>query len=626
MKPFILLTCILHTSALAPSFTHAQRDSVSITLSPQSDEVQMAKEPEYQVSNSLHIQHLAVKSLFRRLKGSNRKFLDVRPDIQEERVSAFFKDRSTALVTRDVANLLGGIWIPLPNAKHPEGYSFQYYYRAKSIRDALRAKVKTVAIAPYRKLTEYLKTSPEAFRKLEAELRQQNKKPDDPILRNGNLFYLHYAPCRTAITLLSTLSDEQLFEGIENQRLFLPTHSMNEMQLRLVLQLAQYASRGMEATPEEDMNGLQGRRNEVIQFAREFGIFLYFPLDPLRACVLNCGFGFGGMQVAGANMGEERDMSLDILPVRGNPYTHSATQPPPQYPELESLPFPESVDTTKWKEATWNEVLAQLSEHLDIPIYSDSYSYLLTPHDRGDLPMPNLTKKSLPEALDALCTRYHYLWWYQDGALLFRSRTWFLECLYEVPQTTLTLLEKQLKTTETLDATAVTALAELTPRQIEGLGAIAASVKGDLKLATTNRVAYRRLRQAGSAYSASRYLSVFKLLSDEQKRAAMSAGGLSLDRLTQKQRVALQFVLMEQTASEVGYQPKGAFFRINISPLTGISNTTERGEDSSAKLGIRGVSLTMAALERTHLALYATLNIAIKSNAPPPQRRTTQKP
>ena len=627
MKPILFLSTILLSCSLIPLLAQTPNSAVALSTEPPTVESLMAKEEAFQVNNTLRLQNIGIRSLLRRLAGRNQKYLDVRPDMQEERVTAFIRSRSTALATKDIANLLGGMWRAIPSTEHTEGYTILHNARAISREEELWAKVKTAAIEPYHKLVRYLKISPEEYRKLEAELRQEKKEADDPLFHNGNLFSLRYTPARTAIALLGTLSDEQIFEGIKSQRYFLSARSMTDTQKRLALELAKYAGTASEQEGGESNRGV--RLSERAQFAREFGIFFYFSLDPLKACLPRFEVGFGGAILAGASMGKETDFSQDLLPVRGSPYAHPITKRLPKYPELESQTFPEAIDTAQWKNATWDEVLTTLSANLNLPLYSDSYSYLPTPQERGDLPIPDLVKKSMPEALDALCNRYHYLWWYQDGAILFRSRTWFIEKLYEVPFPTITLLEKQLKAKQGLDADAITALADLTPRQMEGLGVMAVSAQGGLQLASANREAYRSVRGTGNAYRSYNYLRVFKLLSADQKREAMGAAGIPFEHLSKEQQRTLSFVLIQELGSEVGYQPKDIFFKVKQSPLAESSdNTAESNGSEATQQSMAGVQLTITALERPTATLHAQLTIAIKRGtiSQTPTRRQRQEP
>lgn len=587
MRPQLVLSLLL---LLFPS--------PALLAQEESGQSAMAKELIYRSQNSIEWQSVNVKVALRRLKGHRQKPLEVRPDMQEEKVIAFAKDRTTAEITKDIANLLGGTWRAIPNTEKPESYMFTHSFEAKRREEAIWAYLKSKAVAPYRKLINYLKQDPETFRKMEAEATQ----PADPALQNGNLFYLRNAPNRTALSLLCSLSDDQIFEGMKQGKLFLPSRSMAPSQQQAVQELTQYAGNLLAIS---DPNEKQTRAKETAQFGREMGIWFYLPLDPLKGEVPQFAFGFGGMQYMGMSAGASADHICEYLTVRGNPYIMSP--PRPKYRDLDDKTFPAEIDTTTWNNATWGEVVTTLAKHLPQPLYSDSYSFLPTPQDRGNLPLVALANKPLPEALDLLCNRYHYTWWYQDGAILFRSRSWLLEQRYEVPSATLALLEKQLKANGRLDSEGVSALAELTPQQLEGLGILAVSAKGGLQLAATSKDAYMRLRAGTDAYATYNYLRLFKLLSTEQKREVMAPGGIPIERMTREQQRTLATNLMEAQGSEIGYQPKGAIFKITQTSLEGVPNAL-------------GVQLIVSGIERPRQALFAQLAVAIKRPPAPPER------
>jgi hypothetical protein len=556
----------------------------------------MTKELAFRAQNSIAWQNVTVKQALRRLAGHRQKPLEVRPDIQEEKIFAFSKDRTTAEVTKDIANLLGGTWRAIPNIEKPESYLLTKTFEANRREEAFWAYLKSQAVAPYRKLMGYLKEDPETFRKLEAKANEQGGQPEDPALQNGNLFYLRNAPNRTALALLCSLSDDQIFEGMKQGRLFLSARSLSLAQQQAVQGLTQFAGNLLAIS---DPTEKQARARETIQFGNEMGIWLYLPLDPLKGDVPQFGFGFGGMQYIGMSGGTSSDNVCTYFQERGNPYIALPPRRIPQYRELEGKVFPAEIDTSAWNNATWGEVVGTLAKHLPFPLYSDSFAFLPTPQDRGNLPLVDLANKPLSKALDILCNRYHYLWWYQDGAILFRSRSWLLEKRYEVPNSTLTLLEKQLKAKGRLDNEGINALAELTPQQLEGLEVLSVTAKGGLRLAASDKDAYMRLRTGTDTYSAYHYLRLFKHLSTEQKREVMEPAGIPIERMSREQQQALANILKESQGSEIGYQPKGAIFKIVQKPIEGGENTL-------------GVQLILSGIERPKQALFAQLAVAVK--------------
>ncbi|MCX6381079.1 MAG: hypothetical protein NT023_16680 [Armatimonadetes bacterium] len=137
MKPILFLSTILLSCSLIPLLAQTPNSAVALSTEPPTVESLMAKEEAFQVNNTLRLQNIGIRSLLRRLAGRNQKYLDVRPDMQEERVTAFIRSRSTALATKDIANLLCGMWRAIPSTEHTEGYTILHNARAISREEEL---------------------------------------------------------------------------------------------------------------------------------------------------------------------------------------------------------------------------------------------------------------------------------------------------------------------------------------------------------------------------------------------------------------------------------------------------------------------------------------------------------
>jgi hypothetical protein len=70
---------------------------------------------------------------------------------------------------------------------------------------------------------------------------------------------------------------------------------------------------------------------------------------------------------------------------------------------------------------------------MSFPLLSDHSTAMPDPKDRSKTALPKLEGLNLAAALDAHRSQYGRLWWYENGTLLFRSRTWLIERQYEVP-------------------------------------------------------------------------------------------------------------------------------------------------------------------------------------------------
>jgi hypothetical protein len=339
-------------------------------------------------------------------------------------------------------------------------------------------------------------------------------------------------------------------------------------------------------------------------------MILYMNTSPLTGAVSTYGFGLGGESYAGVQMDEPPRPLHKLLPVRGNPYTMRRNAPVPVYAELERLPFPKDCKLDVLKNATWSEALKAVSQHLDIPLFSDHFSFLPTPYDRGNRTLPDLTRMNLPAALDALCDRYHYLWWYEGGSLFFRSRAWFIERQYEVPPPVLDFLQKQLQEQGRLNGDGLDALSRLTRRQLQGLRVHYCMQLGGLDYARSNLWVYRRLRNSASrAHDLYGYLQIYATFRTDQKRKALSTEGLAFAEMNVEQQRALYTLLMVETASELVEPLKRIQFLISqqtlIGPkLTGWNGTLTTTEVNSIG-GAVGVTLTLSSIRSSTRTLAA---------------------
>ncbi|MCC2670808.1 MAG: hypothetical protein K0Q72_3279 [Armatimonadetes bacterium] len=80
---------------------------------------------------------------------------------------------------------------------------------------------------------------------------------------------------------------------------------------------------------------------------------------------------------------------------------------------------------------------------------------------------------TITEALDALCRRYCYLWWEQDGCVYLRARAWPWDAELEPPDRLLDSWSVALDRKGRLGAAEVALLAGLTGRQLQGLANLA---------------------------------------------------------------------------------------------------------------------------------------------------------
>src|SRR5262249_42671788 len=136
--------------------------------------------------------------------------------------------------------------------------------------------------------------------------------------------------------------------------------------------------------------------------------------------------------------------------------------------------------------STWPDVMRELHRLLPMPIYADDYLVCPAARDRHGIrhpdlpdktpPFPSLNGLSLARGLDVLCRHFHRLWWTDGISLYFRSRTWFIERQYEVPQSVLDVIQTALSKNDEIDISTLVTLSALSSKQLAGLRRIMANV------------------------------------------------------------------------------------------------------------------------------------------------------
>jgi hypothetical protein len=202
-----------------------------------------------------------------------------------------------------------------------------------------------------------------------------------------------------------------------------------------------------------------------------------------------------------------------------------------RYRELEEMQFPARGFRQAYP-STWPEAFRQLGERLPYSLYSDYFAAeplgqdprVFIGRSEGDdnPPVIALQRMTLAEGLDALCARYHKIWWRTGNALFFRSRTWFLDRPRQVPTPVLEELQQQWSTRGRLDQRGVDLLAGLSQEQLLGLAYLAME---------------KRKRSLSTELLANMgwFVPFFAALAPEQKEKLLG-GGLSLAQMTPMQR------------------------------------------------------------------------------------------
>jgi hypothetical protein len=483
------------------------------------------------------------------------------PAVGGERLSVYVRRRSRASLQRDLQILLNYDWIPDTDRPPVQRYTLVPSERLRQYEADLRQKTLERGATRLYELTRYLSTSQEDYEALAAQLQQQNREPADPMLRD-NLFYLsRYGP-RLGLRLLTTLAPEQRLTLLdEGQLMLLPGEMTPEQQALthdLGLSIGEFRKRIQHAQANE-------KPEDIAALADQIGIVLRVPQHPITGTAqsLDYGLGEGGMVCASL---ENQAPLPDLLPVRGNPYhfdpnrADATRKPPlPRYPLLEKMAFPADFQLAADGLAAWRDIVAELARHLSLPIYSDEYAFSPAPDPANRLSyfpeasqpvgapalVRELKRVTLEAGLDALCNRYHYLWWYEGGALFFRSRTWFIERQYEMPPEVLALLESHLrKSGGRYDSACLTALSTLTLHQLQGLNVTSASHRPQLDRLT-------QFYQARYSYA---YLQVISMLDEAQKEKVLSQSGLPLAEMNPQQQAAFIRMMFITRGPEILYR------------------------------------------------------------------------
>jgi beta-lactamase regulating signal transducer with metallopeptidase domain len=169
-----------------------------------------------------------------------------------------------------------------------------------------------------------------------------------------------------------------------------------------------------------------------------------------------------------------------LLPTRGDPYTRE------RIPADAALPSIQETHASAGGK-TWRDRLRLLAEASHTPIMADYYR--TQPVTKvGNQPDLNRPEEGSPaseipqsapggsvaaSALDTLCETEDYLWWAAGKTLLLRKRDWYLQRLYEVPDSWLQSIITRLNTQGGIPTYAdLLRVLELTPQQTDGLNSM----------------------------------------------------------------------------------------------------------------------------------------------------------
>lgn len=563
-----------------------------------------AKEPEDSIRGdarafdtrvTLSAQGQTVQELLRDISGAAGVLLRAGDESAWERVSVFVHDRPVREVIAGMPTLLNCRW-------HSEaGMSGRRtLMRDRAAREhevQLRGQTLNAAMDRLLRLARYTQAPASDFLRMREAL--GGTEAPEPLLRSGNLALLSDPGGRAGLELLTTLLPVQRLALVRGERLFLPWEGMNSSQREL-------AQAVVEAL--DPLRGPRTGRRADSEWLRRFGVVLFVDTQRVTGTITSYMISDGGPRLRCATLEFSPD-PVDLLSVRGTPYVSGRMKQDEAYRDIESSPFPPGSDLQALGSGDWSELLEALSRKLRFPVLSDHFAATPQRVSRGGGPAPRLEGMSLAAGLDGLCRHYNRLWWYQDGALFFRSRKWFIEQLFEVPPPTLQILRRQLERGGQLDTEGISALTALTSRQLQGLNAIAVSAPG-------SGVPIPDLEGARAAYD---YLRVYSLLNPAQQRQALSGRGLPLAAMHQRQQQVFLDILSVAHGQDVLTRKPDIRLRIE----QGVSKP--RGPARPYPLAV--VNFTYA----DHTPIGARLNLpypgeAASNRSPPPLRTRNHSP
>lgn len=500
------------------------------------------------------------------------------------------------------------------------------------------------AIKPVMDLARYAARTPVSrWVKVKASL--AGAQSEDPVLGRNNLSGLVLPSSHAALALVDTITLDQGRTLADAGTLVLPWAAMTPRQRNFALAscvrgVGRSFWGGEHALSAETARAIDQQEAEWV---RRFGVALFVHKDAASGGVKSLSIGRGDLPGWYGSF-ESVDFVRSLLPVRGSPYppapplkgqeamndaTDTAAAPaavpaPPSYDDLERMPFPAEAAKKVAEGADWAKILAQLSRSVDMPVLSDAFSAArsLRVASSSTTP-PSLAGLSLAQGLDILCQAQGYLWWRENGALFFRSRTWFIEKLYEVPPPVLERLSEQTDGGTRLTAEALDTLASLTLHQIEGLAGLGVTRAPG---ASANSFAAHEPMMAGmDTPYVFPLLELWAQLPPAQKQAVLSESGLPPSALTNAQEQRCLTLVASRYGREALSAPNT--LRLHIRTLgqpaprtTANSRPGELDQQGEAHLGSRAARVNedsaSAVREPRWVSLRLLLSLGVDRHAP----------
>lgn len=395
-----------------------------------------------------------------------------------ERLSLYAKDRPIREIMSQISTLLHYDWATEQEPGKPATYTLVAGQTIRALEKELLTKTLLRGAEPLEQVVKFLNLPKKELDRLME--RWKNREPVGEPPLEMNFYPLTKPGPRSVIHLYSLLSTDQKLTLLQDEELLVRPAEMTEPQRadlhRLGMDTGNLLNRIGKAegvSPEQ-----------IADMSDRAGLKLSVDIHPVTGAVHSYSYSGVGPIRSGAATFLRQPLPTPILPARGNPYSRANWTRPATYATLQARPFPRSFTLDRSRRYSWRDLLGELAASLDISICSDDYSYSPEPQSRSfyfmlsdpapelNVPeLPDLSKVNLQDGLDAICRRYRYLWWYRERVLHFRSLTWFLERPYEVPPPLEQQILEEVNNAGRFTPGAVKLLAQLTRRQLMGLGA-----------------------------------------------------------------------------------------------------------------------------------------------------------
>lgn len=526
-------------------------------------------------------------------------------DAAIERISVFTKQMPVQDVLANVATLYGWDWSSDNKDVLTLGPSTKRKRWEQRRSDAM---VSNAFVPVLEKLRAEVETRAARERGAKAAF-QAAKDPEQTNLREREYRWLKAETA--ASRFCATLTRLQKQQLLEQEQVDVPWSQLTPLQRDLSIAVVmpyQFgrsnfsdSGKGWDEAPTKEER--ERYANELVSRLTRTGVTLSITLEPVTGVVL-------GLRVAGhtsvpdtAGLGKFEET---LPPVRGNPYIipdeeqKGVSGAPTSvvrdgiYTELENTPFPDKLNVVPGD--SWSDVVAKLAERIDKPIFSDGYIAArgIRPTRRLGLdggtirplapPADELLTRSgsLASGLDLLCRTYNMVWWQQNGALFFRSRTWLVERRYEVPVPIRKILLTEIRNLSreyggpTPIATALLqTLSGLRLHQLQGLSATG-------KPGEEIEFFISKGERLNNSVISLRFFGFFNSLTAAQQQAVLSTSGLTMGAMEEDQQSALANIVGPKGLRAAA--SKRLLFSVEVFRLPDLRRERFEGQASAASI------------------------------------------